>query len=131
MSGTISLVLDRQRRLLTYVAEGFFDEADVGRLATQKLALLRSLGGDMNDHLTLADVSGCKIQGQVVAAQFATLIADKRSLARRMAFVTGSGTLIRMQVRRLIQGIETAQLFADRTSAEAWLFDCEPLALQA
>ena len=122
MVGSVSLVLDRSRRLLSYVAEGFLDEADIVRLVARKQTLLRSLGGDPKDHITLADVSACIIQSQTVAAQLAAMIGDRLSLPRRMAFVTGPGSLVRIQVRRMIQGAETAQMFVDRETAETWLF---------
>lgn len=126
MIGSVSLVLDRQRRLLTYVARGFLEEDEVSRLVESKDELLRSLGGDLNDHVTLADVSACQIQSQTVAVRLTAMIGDRRSLPRRMAFVTGPGSLVRMQLRRMIQGAETAQMFIDRDAAEAWLFSPEP-----
>jgi hypothetical protein len=120
MSPAFEIVADPQRNLLRMALSGFFQPEDVARFAERKRAAHAELRCSPNTHVTLVDVSACKIQTQTVVGAFAALIADPRYRARRTAFVTGS-SLATMQVRRLINGAADMRLYADPVLAEAWL----------
>ena len=124
MSSAFRLSADPRRNLLVIELSGFFEEADVSRFAAEKQAAHRELACRPNEHVTMVDVTDCKIQGQAVVGAFAAMIADQRYKGRKLAFVTGS-SLAKMQVRRLIEGKAEARCFDNRNVAEAWLTeDC-------
>ena len=122
MQPCFHLAVDRRRRLLTFMASGFFDLASIERVAGEKAAASHALGGDLHDHSSIVDVCDCKIQAQEVAEGFARVIRDPRYLARRVAFVVGPSSLARMQVRRTTQELATVRMFDSVAEAEAWLF---------
>lgn len=126
MTGTIEISVDHQHRQLNFVAEGFFDGRAVTRIGEDKIACLRELGGEPTDHVSLVDVSACKIQRQEVLAAFVGLIRDERYRARRVAFVTGPDSLAKMQIRRVNTREATVRIFADRDAAQTWLSDANP-----
>ena len=123
MNGSATITVDRECRILTFHAEGFFDEEGVTRLAEKKAAALRSLGGRPSDHVSIVDVTKCKIQSQEIVVAFASLIQDRTSASKRLAFVAGPGCLMRMQLRRMKGGEEVSRLFDDVASAKQWLMD--------
>lgn len=120
MDPMFEIVVDPRRCLLRMRLAGFFQLRDVASFARRKRAAHAELACSPNVHVTLVDVSACKIQPQAVVGAFAALIGDRRYRARRTAFVTGS-SLASMQVRRLIHGAPDMRLFADPVLAEAWL----------
>jgi hypothetical protein len=121
MDATYSVTIDPRRGLLHIELGGFFSLTDVEALEAEKRAALSRLGLPRNTHLTLVDVSRCKLQAQDVFRAFQSAIADTRYMARRLAFVTGS-SLARMQIRRMTTR-DDAKFFATIAEAEAWLFE--------
>jgi hypothetical protein len=124
MSASYTVTIDPRLGLLRITLGGFFELTDVEALETEKKAALVQLGRQRNGHLTLVDVSECKLQAQTVFGAFQSAIGDPRYMARRLAFVTGS-SLVRMQVRRMTSRDNMA-FFTTIADAEAWLF--EPVA---
>jgi len=126
MSPTFEVTIDTARKLLRVTLTGFFDVQDVEALEAEKVLALRRLAVAPNQHLTLVDVSGCKLQPQDVFHAFQSAIGDPRYMAKRIAFVTGS-SLARMQVRRMLLR-DDAAFFDTIEAAEAWLFRPEAAA---
>ena len=122
MAPFFDISIDPARKLMTIVVAGFFDTADVERLAAARAAAMRRLNSAAHDHVTLVDVSDARIQAQEVVRAFVQLIGNPAFVSRRIAFVC-QGSLARMQVRRMLADADHAQMFDDRASAEAWLFD--------
>ncbi|CAN5411474.1 hypothetical protein BH09PSE4_BH09PSE4_05850 [soil metagenome] len=111
--------VDPRLSLLHITLGGFFSLTDVDRLITDRNIAMKRLTCGPNQHVTLVDVSGCKLQSQDVVGAFMKAIVDPRSLSRRLAFVTES-SLARMQVRRMVTREGTA-LFENVSDAKAWL----------
>lgn len=123
MDAGYTINVDPARDLLEFTLTGFFAPEDVARFAADKKAAYARLTCPRNGHLTLVDVSDCKIQPQSVVDAFRQVLADPNHQARRLAFVTGS-SLARMQVRRLAEH-RALRYFEDRASARVWLFSAE------
>ena len=120
MQSHFRIATDDSRCLLRIELGGFFEAADVVALAGERAMAIGRMRCGRNRHVTLCDVSACKIQAQDVTEVFAAMIADPAFQSRRLAIVTGS-SLARMQVRRMLQR-DGAAYFDDVASAEAWLF---------
>ena len=126
MDPTFEISIEPRCGLMRVKLGGFFAVADVEALEFEKRAALVRLGMPANQHLTLVDVSECKLQPQDVFGAFQSAIADPRYMSRRIAFVTGS-SLARMQVRRMLKR-DDAAFFETVEQAETWLFE-EPRVL--
>jgi len=120
MTANFSVQTDPERGLLIFELEGFFTVDAVASLAAERDAALAKLGTEPNRHVTLCDVSRCKIQPQEIVEAFRSMLIDPRVAAARLAIVTGS-SLARMQVRRLVDRPNLA-FFPSRRQAEVWLF---------
>lgn len=120
MSASYSVTIDPGLGLLRITLGGFFALSDVNALEVEKKAALGRLGLPRNAHLTLIDVSDCKLQAQDVFGAFQTAVGDPRFMAHRLALVTGESP-IRMQARRLLTRDNTA-FFMTAAEAETWLF---------
>lgn len=122
MEGHFSIEVDPARDLVMFKIEGFFSPADVARLAAareQSYGLLRCPPGE---HLTLCDATAMKIQTQEVVAEFSRMVADRRFVSRKLAFVIGS-SLARLQAKRVPQDRgDAVQFFRSQADAESWLF---------
>lgn len=127
MGSGFEIVVDMRRCVVRVTLEGFLDLRHVVAATRRQQAALASLRCPPNAHLTIVDVTGCKIQRQPVALALAALIGGPRYRARRTAFVTG-GSPAAMQVRRLIGGAADMRLFADPVLAEAWLLTARAVA---
>jgi hypothetical protein len=99
---------------------GFFDLAAVARFDADRAGAYGKLRCAPNQHLTLCDASGMKIQTQEVVAAFVQLVGNPRYVSRRLAIVTGS-SLARMQTKRTTDR-ENVAFFTDLPAARAWLF---------
>jgi len=120
MTANFSVRTESGRGLLILELSGFFTEGEIAGLAAARDAALATLGTAPNRHVTLCDVSECKIQPQEIVETFRSMLIDPRVAAARLAIVTGS-SLARMQVRRLVDRPSLA-FFRSRPEAEAWLF---------
>lgn len=119
MSASYQISVDPDRRLLSLALTGFFTAGDAQEFVEDVRAAVTGLGRLPNTHLTLCDVSACKLQLQDVVAVFGGHIRDPRYRARRLAFVVG-GSVAVVQVRRLLNRVDTAY-FDNRAAAERWL----------
>lgn len=122
MSAIFSVIADADRDLVQVVGGGFFSVEDVqafGIALEQAHAHLRC---PPNRHMTIADLSDMHIQSQDVVQAFAEIAQNPRLQSRRMAMILGA-SLARGQARRVGNaGRHGIGYFADRQSAEAWLF---------
>lgn len=124
MSKDYTIATDPARGLLILRLSGFFDPESVARLDAERREALARLGTAPNRHVTLCDVSACKLQAQDIVAAFGRVLADPAAASRRIAFVTGS-SLARMQIRRMLSRAGMA-CFETTAQATAWLFEIEP-----
>ncbi len=118
MSATYKIRVDRERRLFSLTLTGFFEVNEVAALLEDVRAAVASFP-QANQHVTLCDVSECKLQPQEVIGAFQAHLSEARFRSRRLAFVTGA-SLARMQVRRLLERGH-ARCFDTVAEAEAWL----------
>ena len=121
MTSYSRITLDREHRMLIFEAGGFLEIEAVQGVGAAKIAALRELGGSMTDHVSLVDVSACKIQSREVVEAVMAILHDRRYRARRQAFLVNDSSLAKMQVRRALEGVNSARLFEDRAAAMAWL----------
>ena len=121
MTGNATITVDRESRVLAFRAEGLFDEDGVARLARAKAAAIQSLGGRSDDHVSIVDVTGCKIQSQDVVTAFASMMGDQALASRKTAFVAGPGCLIRLQIRRTTAHRDSARMFDNVDTARHWV----------
>jgi hypothetical protein len=120
MNPTYEIMIEPARKLLRVTLSGFFEERDVESLEAAKIAALGRLGLAPNQHLTLVDVSSCKLQPQDVVRAVQSAINDPRYMAKRIAVVIGTSPA-RMQVRRVLLR-DDAAFFDTTEAAETWLF---------
>ena len=98
---------------------GFFGAAEVACFAAAQAKAYAMLPKTSERHLTLCDISECRIQLQEVVDGFRRLIDDPALMSRRIAFVTGNSPA-KMQIRRLATR-ENARVFDCIADAELWL----------
>lgn len=127
MDASFSFSIDRGRGLVRIRMAGLFAPADIAAFIEARRRSHAELGCAPNQHLTLNDLRGMKIQSQDAVAMFRELLADPAYRSRRLAFVS-SQTLARSQLMRALDGRE-ARCFDNVEEAEAWLFD-EPAAME-
>ncbi len=119
MIANYSFEIDQARRIVRIKIGGFFGAGEVACFAEAQARAYARLPHDSERHLTLCDISDCKIQLQEVVDGFRRLIDDPKRMARRIAFVTGSSPA-RMQIRRMISR-DSARVFECAVEAELWL----------
>lgn len=124
MEATFSIRNDIPHALMHITMAGFFEPADIARFAAARDRELVALRTRPNEHLTLVDIRSMDIQAADSVAAFRQLLADPRTVSRRIAFVVGR-SLAAMQIRRAAHGRDT-QYFADIEEAEAWLLSPQP-----
>lgn len=98
---------------------GLFTLADVDAFLRDRREAHARLRCAPNQHLTLNDVRGMKIQLQEVVTAFGDLLAAPEFRSRRLAFVAGP-TLARSQLMRALSSRD-ARCFEEIAGAEAWL----------
>lgn len=121
MTASYLIDVDQRHCLVRMHLAGFFTAADVEGFTRDQQAAYARLGERVGRHLTLVDVSECKIQTQDVVEAFRRLLTDPARMSRRIAFVTGSSPA-RMQIRRLIAR-DSAKFFEATSAAEHWLLE--------
>lgn len=119
MAGKFSFKTDRVRGLVRITMSGLYTLADVEAFLRAREKAHAALGCGPNQHLTLNDLRGMKIQSQEIVAAFRDMLADPEHRSRRLAFVAGP-TLARSQLMRALQSRD-ARCFEDIATAEAWL----------
>lgn len=121
MNASFSFNVDRARDLVRIQMAGLFARADIGAFLEARRRAHAELACGPNQHLTLNDLRGMKIQSQEGVAMFREMLADPAYRSRRLAFVA-SQTLARSQLMRALDGRD-ARCFDNVEEAEAWLLD--------
>jgi len=121
MDAHFSFEIDRPRGLVRIAMSGLFHPADVERFRIGRAEAHAALGWALNDHVSLNDVRGMKIQPQETVVAFHEVLADPVFRSRRLAFVVAP-TLARSQLTRALAGRESGRWFDSVHKAEAWLF---------
>jgi len=119
MDGHFSFRTDPAIGLIRITMSGLFTPADVAAFLAARDEAHAALGCAPNQHLTLNDLRGMKIQPQEIVAEFREMLAAPRYRSRRLAFVIGP-TLARAQLMRAL-GTRQVRCFEDPAEAEAWL----------
>jgi len=125
MEATFSIVNDVPHGLMRITMAGFFATADIARFAAARDRALVALRTRPNDHLTLVDIRAMDIQAAESVAAFGQLLADPRTVSRKIAFVVDR-SLAAMQIRRAAQGRDS-RYFEGVEEAENWLLAAQPL----
>jgi len=112
--------VDRARGLVRITMAGFYDTADVAAFFEARRTAHAELGLPPNEHLTLNDLRGMRIQKQEVIDAFQQGLAVPEEKARRLAVVVDAA-MARAQASRAIASADT-RYFAEVAEAEAWLF---------
>jgi hypothetical protein len=123
MDAHYSFELDRGRSLIRIRMSGLFTLADVEAFLRDRREAHARLDCGPNQHLTLNDLRGMKIQLPEVVTAFRDLLGAPEYRSRRLAFVAGP-TLARSQLMRALSGRD-ARCFENISTAEAWLFAAE------
>lgn len=108
-----------EQRFVHITLGGLFGLEDVAAFAAAQREAYKSLPAPTADHVTLCDISQCRIQLHPVVEAFRALLNHRTLMGTRIAFVVGQSSA-RMQVRRLIDR-DNAQVFDDPVAAKAWL----------
>ena len=122
MKASFSFSIDRAYGLVRIRMAGLFTPADIAAFLEARHSAHVELGCAPNQHITLNDLSGMKIQSQEAVAAFRDMLADPACRSRRLAFVAGR-TLARNQLSRALDGRDNARFFESVAEAEAWLLD--------
>ncbi len=129
MTATFSFDVDPARDLVRITMVGFFTPADIIAFRAAQDREHRKLTCAPNQHLTINDITGMKVQSQEMVAAFQAVLANPAHRSRRLAFIV-SRTLARSQVMRALNGRQ-ARCFENRAEAEVWLFAPEETAAAA
>jgi hypothetical protein len=119
MDAQFSFRVDRARGLIRITMSGLFTIDAIDDFLRARAKAPAELGLLPNQHLTINDLRGMKIQTQEVVAAFRDMLAAPEYRSRRLAFVAGP-TLARSQLMRALSGRD-ARCFEDPAVAEAWL----------
>lgn len=122
MTDKFDIAIDSASGVVLLTLTGFLTLEEVADFARRQKASYDCLA-PVKGHLTLCDISACKIQTNEVVEAFRRLLTDPALRSRRIAFVTGNSPA-RMQVRRLIDR-DSARFFENAADAEAWLHGVE------
>lgn len=124
MEATFSIVNDVPRGLMRITMAGFFEPDDITRFAAARERALAALRTRPNEQVTLVDIRAMDIQAAHSVAAFQQLLADPRTVSRRIAFVVGR-SLAAMQIRRAARDHDT-RYFSELDEAEDWLLATHP-----
>lgn len=121
MSARFQIDVDPARDLVRITMSGFYSAGDIDSFLAKREAAHRLLTCGPNEHLTLNDVRGMKIQSQDSVQAFQQMLSDPAYRSRRLAFVVDQ-TLALFQLERALANRD-ARCFATVQQAEAWLFE--------
>jgi hypothetical protein len=127
MNASFSFQTDRALDLVRIQMSGLFTSDDIAAFLEARRRAHAELRCGPNQHLTLNDVRGMKIQPQDAVSAFRLMLSDPAYRSRRLAFVA-SQTLARSQLMRALAGREDTGCFDSVEEAEAWLLRDEPAA---
>jgi hypothetical protein len=119
MSARFSFHVDPVKSLVQITMEGFFSEQDVAAFSIAQDEAYRRLRCEPNQHVTLVDMRGMRIQARDSVTAFQRRMNNPKIAARKIAFVVAK-SLARMQIKRATEGL-TSQLFSSDSDARAWL----------
>lgn len=120
MSAEFSFAVEPERDLVRIAMGGLFTPEDIAAFYAARYEAHEQLRCGPNQHLTITDLRGMKIQPQESVGEFHRLLADPAYRSRRLAFVIGT-TLARSQLLRALSG-RGAECFDSVAQAEAWVF---------
>ena len=123
--GDFTVETDVKNSLIRIAMHGFFGPDDIARFIAERAKAHARLTCGPNEHLTLNDLRGMKIQSQQAVTDFRAILADPAYRSRRLAFVV-SETLARSQLMRALGGRD-ARCFSSVFLAEAWLLGGQTL----
>lgn len=129
MDGRFDIHVDPVTSLVRIDLAGFFTVETLERFVATRAMAYQQLRCRPNQHLSLTDIRGMKIQSQEIVAAFGAILADPAYRSRRLAFVVAS-SLARMQLQRAI-GTRDARCFTDPEEAERWVLSGDPVARAA
>ncbi len=129
MTAHFTVRAEPARDLIRISMAGFFTPADIQAFYDARAAEHRRLTCGPNQHLTLNDLTGMKVQSQDVVGTFQSLLADPAYRSRKLAFVVDR-TLARSQLMRALNGRD-AKCFENKLDAEKWLFSFDPRTIAA
>jgi hypothetical protein len=122
MSATFSIHAEPERDLVRITMAGLFTPEDIEAFYAARDVAHAKLACGRNQHLTINDLRGMKIQPQESVAGFQQMLGAPEYRSRRLAFVIGQ-TLARSQLQRALAGRgPDVRCFDSVTEAEAWLF---------
>jgi hypothetical protein len=122
MSATFSIDAEPERDLVRITMAGLFTPDDIEAFYKAREIAHAKLTCRRNEHLTINDLQGMKIQPQESVAGFQRLLGAPEYRSRRLAFVIGR-TLARSQLQRALSGRgPDVRCFDTVVEAEAWLF---------
>lgn len=128
MNASFSIQTDRALDLVKIQMSGLFTSADIAAFLEARRRAHAELRCGPNQHRTLNDVRGMKIQLQDAVSAFRLMLSDPAYRSRRLAFVA-SQTLARSQLMRALADRDDARCFDSIEEAEAWLLGDESTAM--
>lgn len=123
MDGDFSFRVDREKSLVRITMAGLFTRADIAAFLEARREAHAALTCGRNQHLTLNDLRGLKIQPQEIVAEFRDMLGAPQYRSKRLAFVLGA-TLARAQLIRALGG-RPLNCFETVEEAETWLLSPE------
>lgn len=120
MSASFHIETEPARDLVRITMSGFFTPDDIEAFLAARAAAHKQLRCGPNQHLTLNDVRGMKIQSQQAVVAFQRMLADPDHRSRRLAFVVDK-TLALLQLERALANRD-ARCFSSVNEALLWLF---------
>ncbi len=120
MSAEFSINVEPDRDLVRIVMSGFFSLDDIQAFLDARCEAHKQLRCGPNQHLTINDLRGMKVQAAEVVGAFQKMLAAPEYRSRRLAFVV-TPTLARSQLMRAAAG-RRPRCFASLLLAEAWIF---------
>ncbi len=119
MEAAFSIDVDASTNIVKIEMSGFFATEDIVRFVAARDQSHRLLTCGPNQHGTLVDIRGMKIQSQDSVESFKHVLNNPRFASKRLAIVVAQ-SLARMQIKRAASTRE-ACYFDSVEQAEAWL----------
>lgn len=120
MSAVFAFDVDPSRNLVRIKMSGFFSLHDIETFLDARREAHARLTCAPNEHVTLNDLRGMKIQSHESVVAFRQMLAAPEFRSRRLAFVVAL-TLAQGQLLRALEGRDNVSCFEDSAAAEAWL----------
>ncbi|MGZ8360061.1 MAG: hypothetical protein ACXWUX_06025 [Allosphingosinicella sp.] len=123
MSAVFKFDVEPSLDLVRITMSGFFTLRDIDAFLAARAKAHAHLDCGPNQHVTLNDLRGMKIQSRESVDAFQQMLADPAYRSRRLAFVVAL-SLAQSQLFRAL-GDRDACCFEDPVAAEAWLLSTE------